>query len=253
MVRANESKGRWVLTALSPLIWFCVLWIAALWINNPLLLPMPWAVLKRFLTMLLEGNFYKTVSLSLGRILAGLALGVTAGAFLGLASFLWSPIRALIAPLLTVVRSTPVASFVILIWSFTGGRSLPLVIAALMVIPIAADQLLKGLEAADPALGEVVTVFRIPRWRALWVYRLPSALPYFFGSLVTSAGFAWKAGIAAEILAMTKDSIGRYIYESKSYMETVDLWAWTLAVVLLSLIIELAVKKTLRFIEKKAK
>ena len=52
---------------------------------------------------------------------------------------------------------------------------------------------------------------------------------------------------------MTKNSIGRHIYEAKSYMETADLWAWTLAVILLSLTLELLVKKTLRFIERRAK
>ncbi len=252
-MRTEKPKGSRVLAALSPLIWFGLL-AAVAWIaDNPLLIPMPWLVVKRLLCMLFESEFYKTVFLSLGRILAGLSLGVMVGALAGLASFLCPSIRSLIAPLLTVVRSTPVASFVILIWSFTGGRSLPLVIAALMVIPIAADQLLKGLESADPTLGEVVTVFRIPVWRALLAYRLPAALPYFFGSVVTSAGFAWKAGIAAEILAMTKSSIGRHIYEAKAYMETVDLWAWTLAVIFLSLLLELFVKKTLHFIEKRSK
>lgn len=242
-----------MLLALSPLLWFALLSIAALLVGNPLLLPMPSLVLKRLFLMLLEGEFYKTVLFSLVRILAGLAIGVTIGAILGLLSFLSTSVRSLLAPLLTVVRSTPVASFVILIWSFTGGRSLPLVISALMVIPIAADQLLKGLETADPMLRETSSVFQIPAARALLIYRLPAALPYFFGAVVTSAGFAWKAGIAAEILAMTKNSIGRHIYEAKSYMETADLWAWTLAVILLSLTLELLVKKTLRFIERRAK
>ena len=248
----EKKGGRGLLVALSPLIWFGIAAVIALLVDNPLLFPKPWLVLARLGGMLTEGVFYKTVLLSLGRILLGLLIGVLSGAILGLASFCLPALRSLIAPFLTVVRSTPVASFVILIWSFTGGKSLPLVIAALMVIPIAADRLLEGLQSADPSLGEVVTVFHISPWRALLIHRLPAALPHFFGAVVTSAGFAWKAGIAAEILAMTKSSIGRAIYEAKSYMETVDLWAWTLAVVLLSLGLEIFVKKTLHFIEKRA-
>ena len=252
-MRTNVKWERGLFIVLSPLLWFSLIALIALLVDNPLLIPMPWEVLARLLGMLTEGSFYRTVVFSLGRILAGLGIGVAIGALFGIVSFLAPPVHALLPPLLTVVRSTPVASFVILIWSFTGGRSLPLVVAALMVIPIAADQLLGGLRGADPALGEVVRVFGISRLRALLIYRLPAALPRFFGAVVTSAGFAWKAGIAAEILAMTRDSIGRHIYEAKSYMETVDLWAWTLAVILLSLTLEFFVKKTLRFAEKRAK
>ena len=37
---------------------------------------------------------------------------------------------------------------------------------------------------------------------------------------------------------MPRESMGRMIYESKYYLQTEDLFAWTLAVILLSLAIE---------------
>lgn len=247
-----DKKRYAILTALSPLIWILVLTGVAALLQNPLLLPEPWRVILRLFELAVSPRFLLTVLTSLLRILAGLLLGVAAGAVTGLLSFLFPSVHALARPLLTVVRATPVASFIILIWSFSGSQVLPSVISALMVIPIVSDQLMAGLGGADPALGEVASLYRFSPWRLLVTYRLPAALPYLFGALTTSVGFAWKAGIAAEILVTTAGTIGDEIYSAKVYMESVDLWAWTLAVILLSLALELFVKKTLQKISRKA-
>ncbi len=238
---------------LLPLIfWGGLLWLTATLLDKPLLLPTLPAIGGALLTLAGAGSFWLAILASLGRVLAGLLIGVLLGALFGALIHLYAPIALLIRPLLTVVRSTPVASFVILVWSFTGSKTLPFVIAALMVLPIVADELSTGLAKADPMLGEVSELYCLSRWRRFLVYRLPAALPYFFGALVTSVGFAWKAGIAAEILANTAGSLGRGIYTAKLHLETAELWAWTLAVVLLSLVLEILVKKTLHFIERRA-
>ena len=51
-------------------------------------------------------------------------------------------------------------------------------------------------------------------------------------------GLAWKAGIAAEVLANTRNSIGGQIYGAKIYLETADLFAWTAVVVVMSVLLE---------------
>lgn len=238
---------------LLPLVfWGGLLWLLAALLDKPLLLPTLPAIGKALLALGGEGSFWLAIAASLVRVLGGLGIGVTLGALFGVLVHLFPAVALLIRPLLTVVRSTPVASFVILVWSFTGSRTLPLVIAALMVLPIVADELATGLSGADPALGEVVRLYRLSPWRRLLTYRLPAALPYFFGALITSVGFAWKAGIAAEILANTAGSLGNGIYTAKLHLETPELWAWTLTVIVLSLLLEFFVKKTLRFLERGA-
>ena len=250
---ANKKWGAGRLAAvLAPLFWFGILSGIAALLDNPLILPQPWQIIVRLAELCLTGDFYRTVALSLLRILAGLGIGVAIGSLIGITSFLFPLLRALLRPLLTVVRSTPVASLVILIWSMVGGKNLPFFIAALMVIPIAADQLITGLDSASPTLREVVSVYGIPPLRSLLIYRLPAALPYFFGAIITSVGFAWKAGVAAEILAATARSVGREIYQSKLYLEIDKLWAYTLTVVIFSVILEFSVKKTLHYIERRA-
>ena len=62
-------------------------------------------------------------------------------------------------------------------------------------------------------------------------------------SVKASLGLAWKAGIAAEVIAAPKYSIGAMLYQSKVYFETTDLFAWTLVIIIMSLLIELAFGK----------
>lgn len=252
MVPIKEAKGKRLLALASPLLWFGLLSALSAVIADPLILPQPFKIAVRFFEIAPTADFLLTVLHSLLRILLGLLIGVAVGTAIGILSYLFLPLAYLLRPLLTVLRSTPVASFIILVWYLTGGEILPLVISAIMVVPIVSDQLLAGLRGADPALGEVAELYRFTKWQRLILYRLPAALPYFFSAIVTSVGFAWKAGIAAEILATTQGSLGSLIFFAKGDYGSPDLWAYTLAVVLLSLLLEFLVKKTLHFIKRMA-
>ena len=63
-------------------------------------------------------------------------------------------------------------------------------------------------------------------------------MPHFLSACRTALGLAWKSGIAAEVLTVPALSIGKMLYESKLYLETVDLFAWTVMVIACSLLIE---------------
>ena len=46
---------------------------------------------------------------------------------------------------------------------------------------------------------------------------------------------AWKAGIAAELIGVPAASLGEMLYHSKINFNTLDLFAWTVIIVLLSI------------------
>ena len=144
----------------------------------------------------------------------------------------------LISPLMTVIKSTPVSSFIILLLLWISRDWLAVVIVILMVLPVIWGNLCSGIRNVDPLLLRTAKAFCFPRSRILRRIYIPSVLPHFFSACRTSLGFAWKAGIAAEVLTVPSRSIGRLLYESKLYWETTDLFAWTLVVILCSLGIE---------------
>lgn len=218
--------------------WLAVWEALALLVGKPLLLPTPFTVLGRLCDLVTTGSFWGITAASLLRILCGALAGLALGAVLALLSCRFRILNELLSPLLTVIRSTPVASFIILVLIWVGRDVVPSLIVVLMVLPVVWGNVTAGFRATDPLLLRTARMFRFSRLRTLRRVYIPSVMPHFLSACRTCLGLAWKAGIAAEVLTVPSRSIGKMLYESKLYLETVDLFAWTLTVIVCSLIIE---------------
>lgn len=221
-----------------PLFWVAVWQILALLVASPLLLPGPWEVLLRLGELAVTGAFWRSAVLSLLRILCGAVAAVVLGTVLAVVCCRFPMADALLSPLLGMVRSTPVASFILLLLIWIGRDILPAVIVILMVLPVVWANVCAGIRSTDPILLRTARVFRFSPWRTLRRVYVPSVMPHFLSACRTSLGLAWKSGIAAEVLTVPAVSIGKMLYESKLYLETTDLFAWTAVVVVCSLVIE---------------
>ena len=220
------------------LFWLLIWQLAAALAGQELLLPSPLRVARELIRLAGGAEFWLTVAQSIRRVLTGIASAVLLGILLALLTHKSAVLRALLSPVMTLVKSTPVASFIILALVWLGRDVVPPVIAALMVLPVVWANVSQGLDGIDPQLLELAQVFRLPRGRVFRRITLPSVLPHLRAALCSALGLGWKAGVAAEILTVPARSIGKRIYEAKIYLETTELFAWTAAVVLLSLVIE---------------
>jgi NitT/TauT family transport system permease protein len=63
-------------------------------------------------------------------------------------------------------------------------------------------------------------------------------MPFFYSGCQVGLGLCWKAGIAAAGIGIPKGSIGERLQQAKVYLDTPDLFAWTVVIVLLSYIFE---------------
>jgi NitT/TauT family transport system permease protein len=120
-----------------------------------------------------------------------------------------------------------------------GRDTLPTFISALMVLPIVWGNIHDGILSVDKQLLEVTKVYKFTPFKRIKRLYLPHVAPYFSAAVKTSIGLAWKAGIAAEILTLPPISIGKKLSDAKIYLETTDLFAWTVTVIILSLLLEL--------------
>ncbi len=218
--------------------WLCVWQLLALWVGNVLLLPSPAAVLIRLGQLALTAGFWKTTALSLLRVLLGSVLAVALGTLLAVICCRWRLVDTLFSPLVTVIKSTPVASFIVLLILWLGRDVLPVVIVVLMALPVIWGNVCAGIRNTDPLLLRTAKVFGFSRRRTLRRVYVPSVMPHFLSACRTALGLGWKAGIAAEVLTVPAVSIGKLLIEAKQYWEVTDLFAWTLVVILCSLIIE---------------
>lgn len=250
---ARNKPFHFLLHLLPPVFWLGAWQLGAFFVEmhvngrgNELLLPYPVTVLAALIRLSGTAAFWSAVLASLGRILAGMAWGTALGGLLAGLTFLSPWADRLLSPAVRVVRATPVVSFILLILLWTGRNRVPIVISALMVLPIVWANLSRGLRETDPQLLEMAKVYRFSRGQLIRLIYLPSLRPYFLSAVTTSMGLAWKSGVAAEVLCLPRPAIGTQIYNSKLYLEVPDLFAWTVAVVTLSLLLEKLLRALLR-------
>lgn len=247
-MKTLKKIGRALLVAA---FWLGVWALAAHRFGKPLLFPSPLSVLETLGKLLVTKEFYLITAKSIGSILFGTLSAIICACVLALVTARIRFIRDLIHPVMAVVKATPVASFIILMLLFLGPVKVPAFITFLIVLPIVWTNLDQGFASIDAQLLEVAKMYRFSFAKRLRVLTLPSLKPYFLSACKTSIGLAWKAGVAAEIIAMPQGTIGTQIGEAKLYIMSAEMFAWTLTVVLLSLFIELGVSYLFKKLDAK--
>lgn len=226
--------------------WLAVWQLGAMALGQPLLLPSPATVAVRLGQLAVTSPFWQVVLGSLGRILGGFALGFLVGGLLALAGSRWRWVYHLAALPMGVVKATPVASFAILALLFLREGWFSAAIAMLMVLPLAFDNVTAGIAAVDVRLLEMTHVFAFsPVRRLRWLW-WPTLLPHLVTTARVGLGFAWKAGVAAEVIAIPANAIGTQLYNAKVTLETTDLFAWTVVIIILSLLLEKGLARLLQ-------
>ena len=232
--------------AAPPALWLGVWQLAALAAGRELLLPGPLAVGERLLVLAGTADFWLSVGSTLGRVFLGLLWGALAGAALAFATHFSPWADRLISPAVRVVRATPVVSFILLVYLWVARSAIPWVIAGLMVLPVVWGALGAGLDSLDKQLLEFARAYRFTRFKTLRLVCLPALRPQFSAGLLTAFGLAWKSGVAAEVICPPTRAIGSRIQQAKLGLETADLFAWTLAIVVLSLALEKLLRQVLK-------
>ena len=181
---------------LAVLFWIAIWQFASMYLKQEILLASPVSVVQKLFELIFSRNFWYSVGFSFVRIVTGFLLAVFLGIFLAVLAYWSKTVEILIAPVIAVVKSTPVASFIILCLIWIPSRNLSVFISFLMV------------------------------------------LPYFLSACRLSLGMCWKAGVAAEVIGVPSGSIGEKLYNAKIYLNTPDLFAWTIVIIVISFVFE---------------
>ena len=244
--REAGQKGLSPLSRLAVIAFWLVAWqLASMAVGSRIVLVGPAEVARRLTELVREPAFWTSVALSLSRIAVGFAAALVAGVAAAAAAACARWVEALLAPLVGAVKAAPVASFVVLVLMWVPSSRLSVVISFLMAFPIIYTNVLEGVRQTDASLLEMAQVFGI-RGRALVgsVYAA-QVLPYLRAGMSLACGLSWKSGIAAEVIGLPAPSIGIHLYDAKVYLDTPDLFAWTLVIVLLSVGIEALLERLL--------
>ena len=241
-----------VVTAFWILVWEAVSLFASR--NNELmllLLPRPETVFETWLNIAFTEAFVMSVVQSLGRIFSGFLIGLICGIASGLLTHALKTADLVLSPMLKMIRAVPVVAVTILFFSLFNSEKLPVCIVALMVTPLIWQTVHDGLRSSDKELCEMAEVFKLSAVKTFVYIKLPSLLPSLLTATVNALGLAWKSGIAAEVICEPNVGLGTILMQGKGMVDFSTVYAVTLTVVILSLIIEVLLKFLCRvFLEK---
>ena len=110
---------------LAVLFWIAIWQFASMYLKQEILLASPVSVIQKLFELIFSRNFWYSVGFSFVRIVTGFLLAVFLGIFLAVLAYWSKTVEILTAPVIAVVKSTPVASFIILclIWIQIGRAS----------------------------------------------------------------------------------------------------------------------------------
>ena len=238
--------NKYVRRALIAAVWIGLWQGLMLMVCLPKLLPGPADTLRAWIALAGTGEFWLSVGMTLLRVAAGYLCAVAAGILLSVLCWRFRTAEEFLSPIRSVIRATPVASIIILVYLWIAKGRVPVFISFLMVLPIVWTGVQEALAGVDSQLREMCRAYRFTKKQTARYLYLPAVRPALIAACVNGLGFAWKSGIAAEVIATPDLSVGKYLNDAKVYLEAADLFAWTLTVVLLSMALEKTLKAVMR-------
>lgn len=233
--------------------WLGIWWLCSALVGMPLILPSPIDVLIKLGSMAATGTFWRVMITSAVRVTIGIILSYLGGFLLAILCHKVKFLHDMVRPVISVVKTTPVSSFILIALVFFDRDLIPGAIAALMVLPVVFSNTVEGLSSPNPDMLETARAYRLSFWERVKCIWIPTLRPFLISAAGACAGLAIKAGIAAEVLICPEVSVGKYMYLSKQNMEYVELFAWTVAIIIFSYLLDFAFGLALRHVKRKTR
>jgi len=234
----NSTTKNSLLSAASMLVLVLVWKLLALYWHQELILPSPEVTLVKMWSVVQAENFWPAVSLTIGRGLLGFFISCALGVVLGFIAGFSPPVYWLLQPWVTVIRTIPVMSVIILAIIWFQTDIVPIFVTFLMIFPIIYSNVLAGIKNVDQQLLEMAHMYRVKTRRIIGELYIPSILPYVLAGASNAMGITWKVIIAAEILSQPHFAIGTNLIIAKIDLETAQVFAWTVVTILISFTFE---------------
>ncbi|MCL1844541.1 MAG: ABC transporter permease subunit [Defluviitaleaceae bacterium] len=216
------------------LFWLLVWEAVAAIIGSDLVIVSPRVTFARLLELAQTAVFWQSIGTTLGRILRGFLFALIAGTVLAALAARFKTFLKLILPAVNTMNAVPIASFTILALIAFNPSDLAIFVSFVTVLPIIFYNTHKGIESTDPQLLEMAQIFRVPARKVIFRIYFKTVAPYVAAAATSGIGFAWKSGIAAELIGQVSGTIGMNLHAARIWLNTADVFAWTVAIVLLS-------------------
>lgn len=193
---------------------------ASLGFTSPQTMPAPSLIVTSFWNLIVTGQLWPNLVISLTRVLVGLGIGVVAGGTFALAASLTRAGEDLIDPTVQMARTLPHLALIplMILWFGIGETPKIVIIALGASFPIYLN-LFSAIRGADPKLLEAASILGLSHAETIWNVILPAALPGFLVGLRQAFGIAWISLVVAEQINADA-GIGYLVMNARDFLQT---------------------------------
>ena len=205
--------------------------------------PAPSAVLRALGEMVLSGDLFSHLSISLRRIFAGFLLGAIPGVALGLLMGWSKGARAFLDPIIAATFPIPkMALLPLLLFVFGLGEASKVAIIAIAGFFQVLITTAHGVRHIDPVLIQAAHNYGATGWRLFTKVILPAALPSIFTGLRISLGISLLIIVAAEMVA-SRRGIGYLIWLTWSNLSVCKMYVGMVVMAILGVLVTSGLKR----------
>lgn len=215
----------------------------ALRIDNKFLFPYPVDVINTLYHLLTSIETYRIIIYSFFRLLIAISSATLLGIMLGIIAGLNDWFAYLLNPLITSLRTLPVASVIVVILILYGQSFSLYIITFLMLFPIIFESTKQGVLNIDSSLIEALRLEEKQIKKHIFNIYLPLSKPFIKTGLLQSVGIGFKVLVMAEFIAQSPISIGQALYLGRINLDYAQVFAWTIIIIVLVTSIELFINK----------
>ncbi len=221
-----------------------ILWIILyLWIDHALIMPSPLDVLNGLTKIISTPIWLRALTSTIGRLILILGIAAITGVIFGVYSGFHPKTSFLIAPYITILRTIPVISIIVILLIMLGYQLAPFAITWLMIFPIIYQASLEGVRHLDLELIDVYHLEKTDLWLGIKLVYYPMLKKNIILSFMQSFSLGIKVLIMAEYLAQTPNSIGNALYLARVNLNYDLVFAWTIMLIIIAFGLEYAIKK----------
>ena len=234
------------------LVLVILVWEIISFATNALFLPHFYQCFVNLFKLLGSSITWKSIGLSLLRVLISFSISAVVGIFLGQIAGRFSKLEYTLTPLMTVLKALPTVAIVLLLVAFTKHSYLYVV--SILLFPLI-------YQSSKEGCSEVYRQYRydlIMEGKNNFIYNmfkvsLPLSMDYILLSLIQSFGLGIKAQIMAETFSYssTFNGIGKLIYSGYLNSDYLNMMSYVLIALFITLIFDIGLIIVRNKIEKK--
>lgn len=229
------------------IVFIFIFWlIASYLINNTLAVPKIGETFNALVKLFSKKQTYIYLGNTLMRLFIVVLSSFAISILLTIISIRFKGFSSFLSPIMSLFRTMPVIILILLIIFMVGRTKSPIYLSILIITPVMYEAMYNGSINIDKKYVEEAKMLSKNNFFMIRKVYIPLIFPYVILAILQALGMGLKVIVMTELLAQTKNSIGKNISDYQSVLEMGYVLAWGIVMVLIVMILEYFIRRIKR-------